>query len=815
MDIFLYFIYGAALFYFSKFFPYAGLTISICLLLLIFLHKYKSASLKLSRIVFIIIFSASGFFYAKLSYIHPPSPSELAGSTIEVKGVIKSEKLSSSLKGTIFLQNIEVISAAGTNGEKLSLKELRAINERELNKKKIYYFTGRFSRDGYSLNPSSNNNLPALYILSSEEIGEFEPGFFEKIRLKLNNFIRGSFSDESSAFLLSITTGERVFLTSETRNAFNISGLAHILSISGSHFGLLFIVLFSCFRTIFLYLPYKLLSRLTIYVSPSQIAGILTAPFLVFYLGISSMSIPTIRAFIMITFFLAGLLMGRKGFWLNTLVIAAFIIILIEPTAVADLSAQLSFIAVLCIGMIAEKIKNEERQDEMPKAPETPERPETKKQKNLISGSIAFVFKNLRHSLLISLAATAGTAPLVAYHFHYFSLVSPLTNLLIIPLIGFLILPFTLLSSMIYLVFETFPLISIIDKFTLFILGLIGDIAGWKYADIKIPAFPLILIATFYAGLLIFLIADHSENKQEKKSWVLSYALPLSIAILPIFIYSALKITEPKGLNITFLDVGQGDASVVEFSDNRIIVIDTGKSGYQVGEYLRYRGLRDIDAITISHMQSDHAGGIEYLLSNFKVGEIWDSGFEGSLKMPEQTYRYKKLTRGDVLNGNGYKITVLHPYNEFYTIKPKGEENNYSLVLSITVNQNTFLFSGDIEIEAQEDLSNLRQHLKSTVLKVPHHGSKSSGHEIFYNLVSPKIAVISAGRRNPHGHPHDETLWMLRGSHILRTDIDGAIGLKEMPDGSIRIKTCREFRFKEAQNVNDEIFNIKRLFQVW
>ncbi len=807
MDILLYFIYGAALFYFSKFFPYTGLIVSVCLLLLISLHKYKSASLKLFSIVFIIILSATGFFYAKLSYISPPSPSELAGSTIEVRGIIKSEKISSSIyRGAVFLQNIQVINASTVDGEKLPLKELRAINETGLDKDKVYYFRGRFSRDGYSLNPSSNNNLPALYVLSSEEMGKYVPDFFEKTRLRLNDFIKSSFSDASSAFLLSIITGERAFLTSETKNAFNVTGLAHILSISGSHFGLLFIILFSCFRIIFLYLPYKLLSKLTIYVTPSQIAGIMTAPFLVFYLGISSMSIPTIRAFIMIAFFLAGLLIGRKGFWLNTLVIAAFIVLLIEPTAVTDLSAQLSFIAVLCIGIIAERIRNEQWHDDMHKV---------KERKNLFSDSVAFVLMNLKHSLLISLAASAGTAPLVAYHFHYFSLVSPLTNLLITPLIGFLILPFTLISSLIYLVFDIFPLISLIDKFTLFILGLIGDIAGWNYIDIKIPAFPLILIIAFYIGLLIFLITNHYNDKKERKGLVLSYAVAILIAILPILIYFGFKLIETKGLAVTFLDVGQGDSSVVELSDNRIIVIDTGKTGYQASEYLRYRGVKSIDAIAISHMQSDHAGGIGYLLNNFKVGEIWVSGFEDSFKMPEQAFKYRKLARGDTISGNGYKINVLHPYDEFYTNKTKGEENNFSLVLSITSNGNKFLFSGDIEIEAQEDLSSMEQHLKSNVLKVPHHGSKSSGHEIFYRMVSPEIAIISAGRRNPHGHPHHETLWMLRGSRVLRTDIDGAVGLKEMPDGSISIKTCSEFQFKEAQKIDDEISNIKRLFTVW
>ncbi len=806
MAIFLSFIYGAAIFYLSGFLPYTSLIISFSFLLLLLIHKYGTASLKLLSIATIIIFSAMGFFYAKLSYVPPPSPSELAGSSIKVKGLINSEKPISSYKGDAFLQNIEVINASTLNGEKIKLKELRAINDTKLYPNKIYYFTGRFSKDGYSLNPSSNDLLPALYILSSEEIGEFSPSIFEHIRQRLNNVIVTSFSDKSSAFLLSITTGERIYLTNEMKNAFNITGLAHILSISGSHFGLLFVILFGIFRLVFRYLPYKVLTRLTIYVSPSQIAGILTAPFLIFYLGISSMSIPTIRAFIMITFFLAGLLIGRKGFWLNTLIIAAFIIVLIDPLALTDLSAQLSFIAVICIGIVAQKLRDEERHDEMPKIED---------HKNLLSRSIAAVLNNLKYSLLISLAASLGTAPLVAYHFHYFSLVSPITNLLIAPLIGFLILPFILISSMIYLIFDVFTFISLIDRFTLFILTLIEDIAIWNYIDIKIPDFPLILIITFYTGLLMFLIFSHSTRGKDKNSFISSYVAPLAIAILPMFVYSAITLLEPKALKITFLDVGQGDASVVELSDNRIIVIDTGKKGYQVGEYLRYKGIKNIDVLAISHLQTDHTGGIEYLLNNFKVTEIWISGFGELQALPEEKHQYRKLVRGDVINGNGYKINVLHPYDEFYTSKSRGEENNYSLVLRIDGNKNRFLFTGDIEFEAQEDLSNLGLHLKSTVLKVPHHGSKSSGHETFYGLVSPKIAVISVGRKNPHGHPHEETLWMLKDSQVFRTDYDGAIGLQEMPDGSISIKTCREFKFRKTENIGDEIFNIKRLFTVW
>jgi competence protein ComEC len=805
MAIFLYFIFGAALFYFSIFFPYTGLFFSVFLLLLIFVRRYNNAALKLSHIALAGILCAGGYLYAKLLYLPQTNSIELQGSSIELKGLLKSERLSSSNRGTFFIQNIDVIEAFDSKGDRLFIKELRAVNESSLDTEKIYHIRGRFSRDGYYLNPGSSSSLPGFYVLSATETGEYNSNFFEKMRAELNGFMRESFSDKSSAFLLSIITGERIFLTAETRNAFSVTGLAHILSISGAHFGLLFVMVFTSFRMLFKYLPNKFLTRLTIYFTPSQIAAVMTAPFLVFYLGISSVSIPSIRAFIMITFFLVGLLFGRKGLWLNTLVIAAFIIVLISPGALTDLSFQLSFSAVLCIGLITERLRNKDMQNDVP---------EEQRKDGFLSNPAAFIFKYLKYSFLISIAATAGTAPLVAYYFHYFSLISPFTNLLLTPLIGFIILPAALLSSLAYLVSGVFPFILMLDSLTMFILELIEKIAQWPFIDIKIPAFPPVLLLTFYTGLLLFAAIEYLRLQGIRRGIVSLYAASLSLLILPFLIYAAVKYSEPAGLKITFLDVGQGDAAVVELSDNRILVIDTGRSGYQVAAYLRYKGIRNIDALAISHRQIDHAGGIEYLLGNFNISEIWGGGIEPYINLPEQSY-YRRLQRGDVVEGSGYKIFIFHPYDGFYTGSAKDDENNYSLVMKITGYKNSFLFTGDIEREALEDLSNLRSYLKSNALKVPHHGSRSSADEMFYGLVSPEIAVISVGRKNFHGHPHEDALRILRTAAVLRTDIDGAVGLQEMPDGRINVKTFREFRFRQALNWLDEVYNIKRLFSVW
>ncbi len=770
---------------------------------------YKKEKL---AVIAIAIIAVAGFYYAKILYLPPPTLSDIAGKTIEVQGAAKSEAVSLSSQGDAFYQTIEVRKAADKDNNMLHLRELRVFTGIALESNKEYLIKVRIPRDAYFLNPGSNRNLVSGYALEAKEIRELTGSFFGPLRSRLNRFIKNNFSGESAPFIMSIITGDRSLLTKETRDAFNVTGLAHILSISGTHFGLLLFILFRLFRLLVKVLPHNILVRLTLYLTPSQIAASMCIPFMIAYLGISDMSIPSIRAFIMITLFLFGLLIHRKGFWLNTLLLAAVIIILIQPDSILELSFQLSFVAVLCIGMVAAY-----------KHGSTEVRKNGHSNKSVFSSAIQ-VF---RTSVLISLAATIGTAPLVAYHFHYFSLLSPITNLIITPIIGFVILPIALVSSFVFLAFDIFPLHSLVDAITVFVLDVIKHISQWSFVDIKIPAFSSILLVIFYTGVLAYVIIKMQkgqgaidDRQEEVKKLSIAYRLspitiPVAVAIIPIFFYAGIKFFEPEKLKITHLDVGQGDSAVVEFPDGKTIVVDTGKKGFQVGEFLKYRGIKEIDALILSHGSSDHAGGLEYLLKNFEVHEIWDNG---RLVYPDgfPELRRRGLQRGDVIKGKGYRITVLHPYDEFYTLHSDDNvENNDSIVLKIHSRKNGFLFTGDIEEEAEENLLHLGEHLKSNVLKVPHHGSRTSVLEMFFSSVSPEIAVISAGRKNLYNHPHDETLDMLNSAKILRTDIDGAIGIEELPDGRLKIKTWRDFQFSEAKTLKEEWMNFKKLFWVW
>lgn len=788
MSYYISFIYGIAAFYISKFFPISTIIITLILLSII-------AKKRILYALLIGIIALSGFFYSYIRYIPQTPFEEISDRIVFIKGSPTYNIVSHDRKDR-YSQVLKIKEAFYDDYTPLVIKEIRLVSENVLYPDKLYFIKVR--THSYYMNPGSFKGIPSGYALEIKEIGEADFSSFQEIRqrarLRLNNYIKNNLSEESAPFIMSIVTGERQLLTKDVRDAFNSTGLAHILSISGTHFGLLFIILFGSFRLIIKVLPYPILSRLTLYITPSQIAAIASIPFIIGYLALSAMSVPSIRAFIMISLFLIGLLIGRKGFWLNSLLFAGLIIVLIHPEAILDLSFQLSFMAVLCIGMVAGDRVNQKEPDNYAK-------------------------RYILFPALISFSATLGTAPLVAYYFHYFSIVSVFTNIIITPFIGFIILPLALISSFIYLFSETFPFYLLIDKLTSYLINTVKLIAEWPYSSVYIPEFPLVILILFTIGTLFYILSIAiSQQSGNPISSIANYPFIILIilSIIPIILYAGIRLFEYRGLSVTFLDVGQGDSAVVELPDKGTLIIDTGKNGFQTASYLRYKGIKKIDALVLSHASTDHANGLRYLIENFMILEIWDNG---RIIYPEDlidSIRIRSLKRGDMIEGRGYKILVLHPYDGFYTSNIReSEENNDSLVIKIIGKEMGFLFTGDIENEAAEDISNIGSYIKSHVIKVPHHGSRTSSNETFYANVSPEIAVISVGRNNRYGHPHKETIDILNNIRIFRTDIDGAIKIKELDNSKLMIKTFRDFKFSEVKTLSDEINNIKRLFMVW
>jgi competence protein ComEC len=773
MHFFISFLAGVILFYAFLYFPFSS--VSVCLLF--------SAYLVFSKRFFLIPVLILGFAYAFLRY-EPAQDIPYIRDKVAVAGAFESYPEKTDM-GT-FRQTFLITSARDVeNGERLdglSGREITLFSDRGLDPGREYELIVKFLKSRKRLNPGERlmDDIRAdlLDMSGSRNKGKSLHLRIEECRQRINNYIEENFSRDSGAFISSITTGKMTGVTEELRDAFNATGLTHILSISGSHFGLFSVLLFGLFRFLINSLPYRILQRVTIFLTPSQASAVLSLPFMLAYLGLSGASIPAVRSFIMIALFLAGLLIDRKGFWLNSLLFAAFAIVIWEPGYIFSLSFQLSFLAVLCIGFSLRKDNDGK------------DGGKTEKKK---------LFGFAGNSLLITLSASIGTAPLVAYYFHYFSVISPLSNLLIGPLIGFVLIPLSVFSSLLFLItghFVTTPVVSAVSEAS---LALIRWFSKIPFADVKIPAFPPVIILFFYAGFIFYFLFNRRKYL-------------LFVPFIPIVIYFFLTVLEKKELSVTFLDVGQGDSSVTELPDGRTIVTDTGRTGRETSSFLRYRGKETIDFLALSHSHPDHTGGLGYIMSRFHVRELWDSG---RMILPDGL-THRSLNRGDLIEGEGYRIYILHPYPGFYTADRSEyiAANNDSLVFKIESRRRSFLFTGDIEEEAEEDILHLGKWLKSDVMKVPHHGGKTSAYRPFLEAVSADIAVISCGRDNSFGHPHQETLDLLGRKEIIRTDTDGAVKISETARG-LDVRTYMDFQFERAGSLSGEMKNFQLLFEKW
>ena len=771
MHFFVSFLIGVVSFYLFLYFPFSAVSVSLT----------SAAYLTAKKKYFLIFVVLLGITYAFLRY-EPVQDFPYIKDNIAVKGTFESYPVRTD-RGT-FKQLLSVTEASDVTGEnrnELTGKEITLFSEKEFDMGTEYRLTIKFLKSRKRLNPGPQMKDEIFAnLVEARDAGKKRSSLHSKIqecRYKINRHIEENLKKDSGAFVAAITTGQMGNMSEEMKDAFNITGLTHILSISGSHFGIFSVFLFAVFRFFINTLPSRILQRITLYLTPSQAAAVLCLPFMLAYLCLSGASIPAIRSFIMIGLFLAGLIISRKGFWLNSLLFAAFILVLWEPEWIFNLSFQLSFLAVLFIGFSIQKEDAEEK--------------ETSK-----------LIRHIRNPLLMTLSASIGTAPLVAYYFHYFSLISPLSNLIVAPLIGFILIPLSVISSFLLIITGHFvftPFVSVISDASLFLVKMFS---GIPFADVKIPTFPPVIMLLFYTGFIFYFLFD-------KRRYL------LIIPFVPVVICLFLTTFEKEKLNVTFLDVGQGDSSVIELPDGKTMLIDTGRTGWETFSFLKYRGKKTIDIQALSHTHPDHTGGLDYLSQHFGIREIWDNG---RMVLPDtvSSIKHRSFSRGDVIEGKSYKIYALHPYPEFYTMQGKEYDaaNNDSLVLRIEGNHASFLFAGDIEQDAEENIMHLGKWLKSDVMKVPHHGGKASAYQPFIKIVSPQIAVISAGKDNPFGHPHQEMLDSLNEVKIFRTDIDGAVKIHETEDG-LETKTYKDFQFDKAGSLTGEMRNFRRLFEKW
>ncbi|MFP4697890.1 MAG: DNA internalization-related competence protein ComEC/Rec2 [Eubacteriales bacterium] len=537
--------------------------------------------------------------------------------------------------------------------------------------------------------------------------------------------------------------GDRDGLDEDIRDSFQKSGIMHILAISGMHITLLGLVLF------------EFLKKIGLSIRTSAIISIII---LILYCYMTGASVSTSRAVIMVGIILGANIIGRTYDIISALSCAAIILLLLNPLYLLDVGFQLSFGTVMGITVITPLIED---------------------------------FFPITNKLITLFAASVGAylsvAPILAYYFYEVPIYAIIVNIIVIPLLS-LVVPISIISGL--LGFLNLFLAKICIGVVYFILLLYKEITSFVS---NLPFNNIIIGRPSVIGILIFYVVIISllYFKNHKKT-------QLSILISCIFILIISFSIKSDQLNITFLDVGQGDAIALRIPNKKTLLIDGGGSVYRnVGKstiipYLKYHGIRKIDYMFLTHSDTDHGLGLIQVLDTYKVGVLFmpETDYKNDLykelinKAKEKDVRIITMSKGDVLETDDLSITCLHP-----TKKYNAKNNNaYSLVLSLEYKQIYALLTGDIEKNEENLLiPTLKNH---DILKVPHHGSKSSSSDKFIDAINPQIAIVMSGKYNNFGHPHNEVIdrYNSYDTMIYNTADDGAIELITNGD-TIRIKT--------------------------
>jgi len=594
-----------------------------------------------------------------------------------------------------------------------------------------------------------------------------------------------SLSQPALGIFLGIVIGDRGFLEADLRDVFMITGTVHLLSISGSHLGLVAVLFFVALKRVILHIPSEWLLRLSRHQTPTRIAALLTVIPVSSYAVLAGAEVATVRSLIMILMALLAKWLGTEQRIFHALALAAGLIVLHDPVAIYDISFQLSFLSVLAIALWLGR-----------GAPEDPleERPASRWSIWLGAG---------REAVVMSAVVTLVTIPVVAYYFNQVPWLGLITNALAVPFMGICLVPLGLVASIIQLVAggNELPLATPLQWLThVFVSGLtaVGEFPGGEWH----VAAPSLASMGLYFGLLA---TAWSVGRREWK-WRAGTAAGL---ILVWWIWSPRVGFDGTQFRVTFLDVGQGDSAVVELPDGQVFLIDGGSTFERfdmgrgvVGPYLWNRGIRTLDHVVATHPQLDHVGGLAWILQHFPVRHYWSIGerreeaFYGRLEqaLNRQGVTERMATEGmELAQSSACRMLVLNPSGEHPSAALVSSRrtaahalNNHSLVTRLTCGSHAILFAADVETEALSRMLNARPHEQTEVVKVPHHGALSSLHHEWIAAARPTYAIVSAGKHNAYGHPAAPVLeaYQAAGSRVFRTDLDGGVWVTGETTGS-------------------------------
>jgi competence protein ComEC len=716
--------------------------------------------------VYVLVFLPVFFLYSY--YDHTNSFSKLPQKQMRFSGQIKSiPKIDGNLLSFELVTSDETIIVyhkIKSAAEQEQLKKLRVnlscvIKGKLEEPRKRSHFYGMDYREYLK-----NNDI--YWILKTIEFGvdrcvkSKNVSFHDHIkawRSKNINELESHFSNNTAGLMNALLFGYRDGIEAETLHYYQSLGLTHLLAVSGFNVGIV---------TYFLYL---ILVRIGVI---KEIAYGLIILFLPIYIVLTGAESSIIRAGMMGFIVILVMMLRRKVHPVTLLSAVCIGMLSFNPSFAFDLGFQLSFLMTF-----------------------------------VLITSI-YVLKNaspLRLLIITSIICSIFSFPIILYHFFEFSLLSIPFNVLYIPFVSMLLFPISFISLLLS-IFA--PRVILIIKEIIEFLFYFSVVFMEKAQFLKMTVVfgrPTEWIFTLYfAGILFFLYR-----------WEVSKRNPI-VFIVPFlvvcFIHWGLPYVNPKA-TVSFLNVGQGDSILVELPYRKAVyMIDTGgtvsfdqedwekrEEEYDVTKqvvipFLKAKGIRHVDGLIITHGDMDHAGGGEFLLENIKVSNVFlpNKRKGNNLETLIETTAAKKninvvkLSKGMHWESTHSLFFVLHPG----TIE--STSNNNSIVLWVKIYDRTFLLTGDIEAEAEAEITNSFPKIKTDVLKVGHHGSITSSTASFLASVSPRYGIISAGENNIYGHPALGVLKRLRerGIAIYRTDEHGDVSIV-VDNKRLKVKTAK------------------------
>jgi competence protein ComEC len=756
VNLALFFVFGAWLFQFMPSLPnlyWFFLDPFLILLFVIAVRTEWSFLFKYKKIIFVLLAFCIGFSWAALAAIYRLSdalPAEWETKPIQIVGVVSS--LPQSLEnGTRFEMDVEkILTPHAVVPHKISLSQYK--NQSSPNDGLISFHAGerwrlniKLKRPHTAMNPNGFDFEVWALERNIRATGSIKQGFgnqrlnrmvyrphylLESARESIYKRIKSVLGDKPyTGILQALVIGDESGISQESWQVFLRTGTNHLMSISGLHItmlsGLAYTLIFALWRRS---------ERLTLCL-PARKAAVLDGLLVAFlYALIAGFTIPTQRTVLMLFVFGLALWSGRHVQIFRVLIYSLFLVVLWDPWAVHSPGFWLSFGAVAVITFC-------------------------------VAGRLVGL-SWIKGALKTQWAVTIGLVPLLLMLFQQVSIISPIANAIAIPVISTVVVPLSLIGGLLP-IDSALLLAHWVMANAMWFLQFLADLPLSTWQQHAPPTWT-VLMALF--GIL----------------WLLSpKGVPLRIFgwifCLPV-IFIVPEAPPVGAMTVTVLDVGQGLAVVIKTNRHQILYDAGPKYGQQsdsggriILPYLRGQGIKNLDLMMVSHNDNDHSGGMSSVLKQMPVNWLVSSF---AVDGPEiQSLKYDFCVAGQRWDWDGVAFEILSPTIESYD-DASMSDNNRSCVLKINSAYGSILLTGDIERQAEDFLVDAHlQELRSNVLVVPHHGSKTSSSPAFINAVQPRFAVFTAGYLNRFGHPKAEiqSRYMGRNIQTYRSDEDGAV----------------------------------------